>query len=220
MATKARTTPMTAAGTPRLRRSTSEVRELLLVAARDCFRAKGYHGTSTREIAQVAGVTEPMLFRHFGSKAALFERAVFDPFVEFIADFMRRVSEVDAADAPAHDLARHFVGGFFRIFVDHRDLIVTMLGESAEDEDGARPTAASVLEEQFEAFASLAENFVLAEGEQIMNAGLAIRFTLTFLLGTALADGYLFSITAHGDSERMVEEMTDFVLRAIGHRTT
>ncbi|WP_344600535.1 helix-turn-helix domain-containing protein [Sporichthya brevicatena] len=201
-----------------MRRSTSEVRELLLKAAHDCFQDKGYHATSTREIAQRAGVTEPMLFRHFGSKSALFERAVFDPFVEFIADFIVRASDLDAAAAKAPQLARHFVGGFFRIFVDHRDLIVTMLGQ--QDEGGQPRLAASVaLDAQFDAFAEVVDSFVSVEGEQIMDAGLAIRFTLSFLLGTALADGHLFSLSEGDRSpDEVVQEMTDFVLRAIGHR--
>src|SRR5579871_3009857 len=54
-------------------RSTSpeETRERILTAARDVIGRKGKRGSTTREIAEVAGVNEATLFRHFGTKEAL-----------------------------------------------------------------------------------------------------------------------------------------------------
>ena len=48
----------------------------LLLAAIDLMAEKGYDGTTTKEIAAVAGVNEVTLFRHFGSKAKLLEAVV------------------------------------------------------------------------------------------------------------------------------------------------
>lgn len=45
----------------------------LLEATLKLISEKGYLGSTTREIAQEAGVTELTLFRHFGSKERLFE---------------------------------------------------------------------------------------------------------------------------------------------------
>jgi AcrR family transcriptional regulator len=50
----------------------SDKRELILTAAVRAFAAGGYAATSTREIAEAAGAKEPLLFYHFGSKAALY----------------------------------------------------------------------------------------------------------------------------------------------------
>jgi AcrR family transcriptional regulator len=54
-------------------RSTSpdQTRERILIAARDVIGRKGKRGATTREIADVAGVNEATLFRHFGTKEAL-----------------------------------------------------------------------------------------------------------------------------------------------------
>ena len=45
----------------------------LLDATLKLISEKGYLGSTTREIAQEAGVTELTLFRHFGTKEKLFE---------------------------------------------------------------------------------------------------------------------------------------------------
>jgi AcrR family transcriptional regulator len=51
--------------------SPEETRERILTAAREVIGRKGKRGATTREIADVAGVNEATLFRHFGTKAAL-----------------------------------------------------------------------------------------------------------------------------------------------------
>jgi AcrR family transcriptional regulator len=45
-----------------------------LIAAAELFSQKGYAATTTREIAQRAGVSEGALFKYFATKEALFER--------------------------------------------------------------------------------------------------------------------------------------------------
>ncbi len=55
---------------------TSNTKELLLQATLKLISEKGYLGTTTREIAKEAGVTEITLFRNFGSKELLFEEVL------------------------------------------------------------------------------------------------------------------------------------------------
>jgi AcrR family transcriptional regulator len=57
-------------GAPRLRKG--ERRRQLLAHAKHLFVSLGYHATTTEKIASAAGVTEPVLYRHFDSKKALF----------------------------------------------------------------------------------------------------------------------------------------------------
>ena len=44
----------------------------ILQAAGKLFARQGYHGTTTREIARLADVSENTLFRHFDNKEELF----------------------------------------------------------------------------------------------------------------------------------------------------
>ena len=59
--------------TPTTTRQTAEVRrEAVLEAAAEAFARTGLHGTSTEDIATVAGISQPYLFRLFGTKKALY----------------------------------------------------------------------------------------------------------------------------------------------------
>jgi AcrR family transcriptional regulator len=55
-----------------LRQTAEERRESVLAAASRSFARGGLHGTSTEEIAEAAGISQPYLFRLFGTKKRLF----------------------------------------------------------------------------------------------------------------------------------------------------
>ncbi len=52
-------------------------RQLLKIAA-DLFARRGYHGATTAELARLAGITEPILYRHFEHKLDLFISVIDD----------------------------------------------------------------------------------------------------------------------------------------------
>lgn len=57
-------------------RSSEETRNRIFAATRQLLAKKGRRGTTTREIAEIAGVNEATIFRHFGNKDALIEACV------------------------------------------------------------------------------------------------------------------------------------------------
>jgi len=54
------------------RQTAEERRPAVLAAATHEFAVKGFHGASTEEIARRAGISQPYLFRLFGSKKELY----------------------------------------------------------------------------------------------------------------------------------------------------
>ncbi len=54
-----------------------ERRAAIIKAVRGVFAEKGFHGTTTRELALAAGVSEALLFKHFPDKEALFSAMQF-----------------------------------------------------------------------------------------------------------------------------------------------
>jgi len=58
--------------------STGDTVAAVLTSARRLFAAKGYAGTSNREIAAGAGLAHTAIYNHFGSKAQLFTAVFLD----------------------------------------------------------------------------------------------------------------------------------------------
>ena len=76
------------------RLSADERRVEVVEAAVKAFASSGLHGTSTEEIARLAGVSQPYLFRLFGTKRDLFLAALERMFSRLEHEFN------DAADKP------------------------------------------------------------------------------------------------------------------------
>src|SRR2546425_2953533 len=57
----------------RTQRATGQERQAsIIAAAASLFAQKGFNGTTTREIAKTAGISEALLFRYFPTKRALY----------------------------------------------------------------------------------------------------------------------------------------------------
>jgi AcrR family transcriptional regulator len=62
----------------RQRLSAEDRRSAIVEAARTLFAHNGFHGTGTSDIAAAAGCSEPVIYKHFASKQALFAAALED----------------------------------------------------------------------------------------------------------------------------------------------
>lgn len=78
---------------PRMR-SADRRRQLLEVAA-DRFARLGYRGTTTADLAKAAGITEPILYRHFKNKLDLFVTLVDEVGREVIGGWERALDGVE-----------------------------------------------------------------------------------------------------------------------------
>jgi AcrR family transcriptional regulator len=81
-------------------------RQRILREASVIFAQKGYHGTSTREIAAAVGIQQPSLFHHFESKDAIMSELI-----DFGLDEPLAVAEREAGaeGSPASRLYRYLV---------------------------------------------------------------------------------------------------------------
>ena len=138
------TTPASGS-TKATRRPRGAPRRLLLDAARDLFARQDYRSTTTREIAEAAGVAEHLLFRNFGSKAALFREALVVPFTSFVDDFSDTWVSVVPEETDEEELAAQFVGALYDLFVENRGLVMTLWASDAlSDEELAEAGIADV----------------------------------------------------------------------------
>src|SRR3954453_20397206 len=88
-------------GCERRRLTGDERRAAILQAARGAFARHGFHGAGTSEIAAAAGCSEPMIYKHFPSKQALFAAVLQDATLE-LRD--RIHAPLDARDPGADEL--------------------------------------------------------------------------------------------------------------------
>jgi AcrR family transcriptional regulator len=71
-------------------------RRQLLDAALPCFARSGYRGTTTAELAEAAGVTPPILYRHFTGKLDLFTALLDEAAARTVESWRARLAGIDA----------------------------------------------------------------------------------------------------------------------------
>jgi len=79
--------------------SAEERREEVLQAAQVAFAEDGYQGTSTEDVAERAGISQPYIFRLFGSKRELFIAVVERCFRRTAAKFAEAAKGLSGEDA-------------------------------------------------------------------------------------------------------------------------
>ncbi len=89
----------------RTRMRGEERRAFILKRAKEVFARSGYADASTGELARASEVTEPMLYKHFGSKKGLFLAVLSEFAAQFLETLQERIShraEQDVLDALVH----------------------------------------------------------------------------------------------------------------------
>ena len=81
------------------RKTKDERREAVLDAALQEFAERGLHGASTEDIARRAGISQPYVFRLFGTKKALFTAVVARCFRETLEMFQRAAEGLRGEEA-------------------------------------------------------------------------------------------------------------------------
>src|ERR1700687_2292389 len=81
------------------RQSAGERRDTVLDAALAEFAERGLHGASTEAIAAAAGISQPYVFRLFGTKKELFKAVVARCFRETLEMFQRAAEGLRGAEA-------------------------------------------------------------------------------------------------------------------------
>ena len=109
--------------------SAEERREAILEAARDEFAATGFHGTSTETIAGRAGISQPYLFRLFGTKKELFLANVRRCFRETLETFQR------AAEGKRGEEALQAMGEAYMALLSDRSRLMAQMQAYAACDD-------------------------------------------------------------------------------------
>jgi AcrR family transcriptional regulator len=112
----------------------AERRRVLVETAIRLFTEGSYRGTTTAEIARAAGVSEPILYRHFDSKRSLYLAALDHVWEQVREGWMEAVDSCDDACAAFRRIGeRHVAVRDTKLQL--AELWVQALTEAAEDEE-------------------------------------------------------------------------------------
>lgn len=86
--------------------SEAQTRTRILQAAQKLFASQGFDGTTTRDLAQAAGVAEGTLFRHFPNKKAILVEVATSGWIDILTDLLTELSEMGSYKAVAQVMRR------------------------------------------------------------------------------------------------------------------
>lgn len=196
----------------RTRRSQEEVLRLLLETARAEFTEHGYAAAATKRIATTAGVSESLIFTHFGSKTGLFETAVLEPFGEFIDDFVFRWQN----GPHTTDLVQEthtYITGMYRLFREHRTLVLGLIAASSFDRGGLEPKVTATFARLLRPIEAAVEDEVKRRGWSGVDVATLVRAKLGMIISMAVYDNLLYDDPADrpGD-EHIINELNRLVV--------
>lgn len=116
------------------RHTAEERREEILIAAVARFGQTGLHGTSTELIATDVGVSQPYIFRLYGTKKELFMAAVRWGFDQTVVAFR----EAGEAASDRHDAFRRIGDAYLELIGDRRYLGIQLQAYASTDDPDIR----------------------------------------------------------------------------------
>ena len=200
--------------TPRKQQQRSlRTKQKLLDAALEAFSENGFKGTSTRDIAQRAGVHHPLITYHFKNKDTLWRASVKYIFRDFTAAL------IDAQEKHANDCPKTRMATMIRIYV-HYSASHPALHKIVLRESGYPSSRLEWLSENFlrpisegasKFIAELQEKGVTPAGDPAL-----VYNMLRVCSGGLIALSQELKITSNIDlqSQASLDDLTDLIVRA------
>jgi|SRR5579859_1321683 AcrR family transcriptional regulator len=213
---------MAASPLPRLRLDSEARRRRIVEAALPLFARKGFAGTTTKEIAEAAEVSEALLFKHFPTKAALYE-SIQDFGCRIKEEALERLHLLEPSTSGlvlmTYMMVHHIVRGDVddRLGGDtrHRLLVNSLLA----DGDYARLVYETIFAQVFPKFGACLEAAEVA-GDL---APMPVRHENRFWFGQHVAAMFAWvslpgkpAVPYGGDQDQIIREAVWFILRGVG----
>jgi AcrR family transcriptional regulator len=206
------------------RLSSEERRDSILKAARGVFAENGFRGTTTKALAEAAGVSEALLFQHFPTKEALYAAMLSALFGEQDAD----VNSEFVAMEPSTATLVFIVHQFYTVLIDPRgpaliadrsNLARLMFRSSVEDGEFARMFIRRIPSRMVAKLEECIKAAVAARDLDVSHSHFNIPGWFTHHLAITLMLHHLADppIVDYGVSKAtLVQEAVLFALRGIG----
>ena len=204
------------------RLDSDERRQAIVDAAVPLFARKGFSGATTRELAEAAGVSEALLYRHFPSKQLLYSEILQqvgcqgDPALEKLASLPASSATLVCM---MRFMVRRFVAGSEAERADLDPRIRLVLHSCLEDGAYARELFDAVCV-QIMPFFTASFDAAVAAGDVVPTPGaVANHFWFAHHVAAMMAFASLpgrSCVPYEGTLDALVDESSHFILRGIG----
>ena len=175
------------------RRSTEEVRRLILGAAAAEFTDRGFADTTMRSVAARADISLSVLYRQFVSKERLFAAALLEPFLDFFEDFGELWSGQIESPWDDERLMRETVRFLYDHVSAHRHTLMMLLAATEGAESDLTADTRSALNAGLEQFRVIAEHEARQRGSlSEETVGYANLFVISLISGLVMLGPLLF----------------------------
>jgi TetR/AcrR family transcriptional regulator, transcriptional repressor of aconitase len=205
-----------------IRLDSDERRKAIVAAAVPLFAHKGFAGTTTKELAEAAGISEALLFRHFPSKKLLYGEILRlgcegDPALERLATL--EPSSATLVHMTTFMVRYFLLGGADRVELDTRLRLV--LHSFLEDGEYARELFDTIFERVHPLFVASIDAAIAAGDLKLEPIASPNRFWFGHHVAAMVAFVFLpgrAAVPYRGSITALVEELSWFILRGIGMR--
>lgn len=195
----------------------------LLKAAHELFTERGYRATTTKEIAARAGVAEPTLFRHFGTKVDVFEASILAPLKRYLDQWSH--SWVDfAADATLEQMADDLVEGLYTVIRQDRRIFGELMAARSDPHNDLYQSAIEVsahlrkgLRAVHDASLDIAARHELPADDKPATIGAVA----SMIIGSALFEDWAYPANKRiPGRNRMIRELSTLIVDGTTHRSS
>jgi AcrR family transcriptional regulator len=188
-----------------------ETQTRILQAARKLFARHGYDGTTTRDLAQEAGVAEGTIFRHFENKKAILIEVATQGWVEILTDLLTELSEMASYKAIAQVMRKRMLN-----LHQNADLLRVCFMEAQFHPDLREQIQSEVITKMTD----VAEAFFQTAMDQGIYRQMNPRIVAQVFLGMFTIAGFSRDTIMPGDSSpqamlEMAEGMADIFLNGV-----
>lgn len=193
----------------------SAKQKAVLRASLDLFATQGFDRTSTRDIAQAAGVSEGTVYKRFKTKDAILQ-ALLAPFVdEIIPQIADEFVDNTMTKVPAkfETLLRTILLDRFQFAMDNYRVAKIIASEVLQRPDLAREVTNRVRQLFTERFFPVIEHYQQA-GQVVAWPPLQV---ISMIAGTMLSQGVMIFIThqPRSDVATMVDQCVQFLMKGL-----
>jgi TetR/AcrR family transcriptional regulator, transcriptional repressor of aconitase len=208
-----------------MRLDSDERRKAIVTAAVPLFARNGFAGTTTRELAEAANISEGLLFRHFPSKRQLYGEILRlgcegDPALDRLAALEPSTLTLVRM---THYMVRYFVLPAEADRSERDSRLCLMLHSFLEDGEYARELFDTIFERVHPLFAASVEAAIAAGDLAAHSVASTNRFWFGHHVAAMVACVLLpgrACIAYAGTPADLVEEATRFILRGLGMTDT